>query len=65
MSSHDQNKKFIHSCFEEKLNKAIHDTKQIAMKLSDACNQVPALQFHAPVPYLPHISAPTTSTRPM
>ena len=44
----DQKNKVIHSCFEEKLNKAILDTKQVAMKLSEACNKAPAPQFHVP-----------------
>eukprot|EP00957_Ditylum_brightwellii_P120417 9187939-Ditylum_brightwellii.AAC.1 len=47
ISSFDQNNRVIHSQFEEKLNIAIHDTEQVAMKLSNACNQAPALQFHA------------------
>eukprot|EP00957_Ditylum_brightwellii_P139804 10652833-Ditylum_brightwellii.AAC.1 len=45
---HDQNKKVIHSCFEEKLNKAILDTEQVATKLSEACNKAPALKFYVP-----------------
>eukprot|EP00957_Ditylum_brightwellii_P196597 14979250-Ditylum_brightwellii.AAC.1 len=48
IASLDQNNKVIHSCFEEKLNKAIHDTKQIATKLSEAHNKAPALKFHDP-----------------
>eukprot|EP00957_Ditylum_brightwellii_P134689 10268356-Ditylum_brightwellii.AAC.1 len=46
--SHDQNNKVIHSHFEEKLNKAVHDTEQVATKLSEAHNKAPALQFHVP-----------------
>eukprot|EP00957_Ditylum_brightwellii_P169290 12884816-Ditylum_brightwellii.AAC.2 len=48
IASHDQNNNVIHSCFEEKLNIVINDTKQVATKLSDAYNKAPALQFHAP-----------------
>eukprot|EP00957_Ditylum_brightwellii_P186874 14230629-Ditylum_brightwellii.AAC.1 len=48
ISSHDQHNKVTHSCYEQKLNKAIQDTKQVATKLSEACNQAPALQFHVP-----------------
>eukprot|EP00957_Ditylum_brightwellii_P183901 14008080-Ditylum_brightwellii.AAC.1 len=32
----------------EKLNKAIHDTKQVATKLSKACNKAPSLNFQVP-----------------
>eukprot|EP00957_Ditylum_brightwellii_P046321 3515273-Ditylum_brightwellii.AAC.1 len=46
IASHDKNNKVIHSWFEEKLNKAIHKTKQVATMLSEACNKAPTLKFH-------------------
>eukprot|EP00957_Ditylum_brightwellii_P049356 3744688-Ditylum_brightwellii.AAC.1 len=48
IASFDQNNKVIHSCFGEKLNKVIHDTKQVATKLSEAYNKAPSLKFHVP-----------------
>eukprot|EP00957_Ditylum_brightwellii_P073534 5587323-Ditylum_brightwellii.AAC.1 len=48
IANHDQNNKVIHTCFEEKLDKAILDIKRVATKLSEACNRAPALQFHVP-----------------
>eukprot|EP00957_Ditylum_brightwellii_P126276 9627248-Ditylum_brightwellii.AAC.1 len=58
IASHDQNNKVIHSCFGEKLNKAIHDTKQVAMKLSEAPNKAPALQFYVPDSRIDNINKP-------
>ena len=48
IASLDQNNKIIHSRFEEKLNKAIQDTKQVATKLSEARNKAPAPKFQVP-----------------
>eukprot|EP00957_Ditylum_brightwellii_P007878 596664-Ditylum_brightwellii.AAC.1 len=48
ITNHDQNNKVIHSCFDEKLNKVILDTEQVAMKLSKVPNKAPALKFHTP-----------------
>eukprot|EP00957_Ditylum_brightwellii_P044397 3369317-Ditylum_brightwellii.AAC.1 len=45
ISSLVQNNKVILSRFEEKLNKAIQDTEQVATKLSEACNKAPAPKF--------------------
>eukprot|EP00957_Ditylum_brightwellii_P081388 6190845-Ditylum_brightwellii.AAC.1 len=49
IASHHQNNNVIISRFEEKIDKAILDTKQVATKLSEACNKAPALKF--PVTY--------------
>eukprot|EP00957_Ditylum_brightwellii_P097866 7453539-Ditylum_brightwellii.AAC.1 len=45
--SHVQNNKVIHSNVDEKLDKAILNTKQVAMDLSKACNKATSLQCQA------------------
>eukprot|EP00957_Ditylum_brightwellii_P190145 14474211-Ditylum_brightwellii.AAC.1 len=52
ISSHDQNNRAIHSCFEEKLNKAIHDTKQVDTDLSEACTKIQHSNFMSQTPDL-------------
>eukprot|EP00957_Ditylum_brightwellii_P169516 12901952-Ditylum_brightwellii.AAC.1 len=48
IASHDQNNKVIISKFEEKLDKAILNTRQVDTKLSKARNKAPALKFYVP-----------------
>eukprot|EP00957_Ditylum_brightwellii_P140811 10725970-Ditylum_brightwellii.AAC.1 len=45
---HIQNNKIIHSQFEEKLDKAILNTEQVAMKLSKACIKATSLKCQFP-----------------
>eukprot|EP00957_Ditylum_brightwellii_P075847 5764585-Ditylum_brightwellii.AAC.1 len=45
IASHDQNNKVIYSLFEEKLDKAILNTKQAVTDLSEACNKATSLKF--------------------
>eukprot|EP00957_Ditylum_brightwellii_P057475 4357484-Ditylum_brightwellii.AAC.1 len=42
---HAQNNNVIHSQFEEKLNKAIHNTEQVTSNLSDACDKATLSKF--------------------
>eukprot|EP00957_Ditylum_brightwellii_P048605 3688278-Ditylum_brightwellii.AAC.1 len=45
--NHVQNNNAITSNFDEKLNKVILDTEQVAMDLSKACNKATLLKFQA------------------
>eukprot|EP00957_Ditylum_brightwellii_P104518 7963708-Ditylum_brightwellii.AAC.1 len=45
IASHDQNNKAISFKFEEKWNKAILNTKQVAANLSEACNKATSSKF--------------------
>eukprot|EP00957_Ditylum_brightwellii_P056488 4282152-Ditylum_brightwellii.AAC.1 len=48
IASRDQNNKSIISKFDEKLDKAILNTKQITTNLSKACNKATSLNFQGP-----------------